>query len=325
MKLVVTGAAGFIGSHLCERLVIQEHKVIGIDSFNDFYSRKIKENNINILGNNKNFDFIEGDINKLNLTLILKETEAVFHLAAQAGVRSSWGESFTGYTRDNIDATQKLLESAKKATLKKFIYASSSSVYGSCPELPMKETSPCLPYSPYGVTKLAAEHLCLLYYKNYRLPCVSLRFFTVYGPRQRPDMAFHKFLKAACLDKPIQIYGDGNQTRDFTYISDIVDANVAAFYQGIPGEIYNVGGGEQKKLNDVLRIIEKVTGKNLNIQKESRQEGDVPHTLASIEKARSELSYKPHFSLESGLRAQWHWIQQIYSPEIEIQNMREKI
>lgn len=313
MKFIVTGAAGFIGSHLSERLVEKGDEVVGIDSFNDFYSREIKENNIKNLVNNRQFSLIKGDINKIDFSSIIKKTEAVFHLAAQAGVRSSWGENFTGYTRDNINATQKLLEESKKAGLNKFIYASSSSVYGDCPELPMKESSPCLPYSPYGVTKLAAENLCLLYYENYGLPCVSLRFFTVYGPRQRPDMAFHKFFKAALLKQPIKIYGDGNQTRDFTFISDIVEANIAAFHKGKPGEIYNVGGGERKTLKQVLKAIEKVTGKTLNICYESKQKGDVSHTLASIEKARSELSYHPGVALEEGLEAQWEWIQQIYS------------
>ena len=248
MICFVTGAAGFIASHLCRRLLKEGFSVIGTDSFTDFYAKWIKEKNVQPLINEKKFEFISGDLNDLDLKKLLKNTDYVFHHAAQAGVRKSWGENFSVYTRNNIEATQKLLEAAKECQLKKFIYASSSSVYGACTELPMSENSPLYPFSPYGVTKLAAEHLCLLYFKNYGVPSTSLRFFTVYGPGQRPDMAFHKFFKNIAEGKQISVYGDGKQTRDFTYIDDIINANFASINKGKAGEIYNIGGGNRKKI-----------------------------------------------------------------------------
>jgi len=312
MICIVTGAAGFIGSHLCEKLLDIGHSVIGIDSFTDFYPKYIKEQNIRPLLKKDKFEFIAKDIHKYDLSKLMKKAGCVFHLAAQAGVRTSWGQNFSIYTKNNIEATQKLLEAAKDVTLEKFIYASSSSVYGFCPELPMVETSPCFPYSPYGVTKLAAENLCNLYFRNYEVPCVSLRFFTVYGPGQRPDMAFHKFFKAIIDNKPISIYGDGKQTRDFTYIDDIIEANVASLTMGKPGEIYNLGGGNRKKLEDILPILEKVTQKKIKITWEGRQLGDVPHTFANIEKARKELNFQPKTKVDDGLEEEWKWIQKLY-------------
>ncbi len=312
MICIVTGAAGFIGSHLCEKLLDIGHSVIGIDSFTDFYPKYIKEQNIRPLLKKGKFEFIAKDIHEYDLSKLMKKAGCVFHLAAQAGVRTSWGQNFSIYTKNNIEATQKLLEAAKDVTLEKFIYASSSSVYGFCPELPMVETSPCFPYSPYGVTKLAAENLCNLYFRNYEVPCVSLRFFTVYGPGQRPDMAFHKFFKAIIDNKPISIYGDGKQTRDFTYIDDIIEANVASLTRGKPGEIYNLGGGNRKKLEDILPILEKVTQKKIKITWEGRQLGDVPHTFANIEKARKELNFQPKTKVDDGLEEEWKWIQKLY-------------
>jgi len=312
MICIVTGAAGFIGSHLCGKLLDIGHFVIGIDSFTDFYPKYIKEQNIRSLLKKEKFEFIAKDIHECDLAKLMKKAVCVFHLAAQAGVRTSWGQNFSIYTKNNIEATQKLLEAAKDVTLEKFIYASSSSVYGFCPELPMLETSPCFPYSPYGVTKLAAENLCNLYFRNYGVPCVSLRFFTVYGPGQRPDMAFHKFFKAIIDNKPISIYGDGKQTRDFTYIDDIIEANVASLTRGKPGEIYNLGGGNRKKLEDILPILEKVTQKKIKITWEDRQLGDVPHTFANIEKARKELNFQPKTKVDDGLEEEWKWIQKLY-------------
>ena len=315
MKCLVTGAAGFIGSHLCHRLLEDDNDVIGIDSFTDYYSRDIKEINLSRLATFNRFHFIEKDINHLELSPLLSSTDAVFHLAAQAGVRASWGEQFSIYTRNNIEASQRLLEACKGISLSKFIYASSSSVYGDCPELPMKESSPLYPYSPYGVSKLAAEHLCGLYYQNFGVPTVSLRFFTVYGPGQRPDMAFHKFLKAQVDDSPISVYGDGTQTRDFTYIDDIIIGIIAAWERGRPGEIYNLGGGNQKKLNSIFPILEEVTGGPLNIRREPNQKGDVPHTYASIEKAQHELGFSPKVLLEEGLKKEWRWIRSLYAQD----------
>ncbi|MFC2163869.1 NAD-dependent epimerase/dehydratase family protein [Acidobacteriota bacterium] len=315
MNCIVTGAAGFIGSHLSRRLLQEGFSVIGIDSYSDYYPRWMKEKNIKPLLNDKNFTFILGDINSLDLSGPLRQTDIIYHLAAQAGVRASWGKSFSIYTKDNIEATQKLLEEAKDLSIKKFIFASSSSVYGHCPELPMSETSLLFPYSPYGVTKLASENLCYLYHKNYGVPTVSLRFFTVYGPGQRPDMAFHKFFKCVIDDKPLPIYGDGKQTRDFTYVTDIIDANISCIDRGKPGERYNIGGGNRKKLEDLFPILEDICEKKIPIQWEKEQKGDVPHTLASIQKAQNDLGYAPDTEIRKGLSNEWEWIKKLYSPE----------
>lgn len=322
MNIFVTGAAGFIGSHLCRALIQNEASVIGVDSFTDFYPRWIKEKNVQLLLGHPKFKFLPEDITRLNLKKELEKVEVIFHLAAQPGVRTSWGDEFSIYTKNNIEVTQKLLETVKSIPLKKFIYASSSSVYGLSPQLPMTETQILLPYSPYGVTKLAAEHLCFLYHKNYEIPCVSLRFFTVYGPGQRPDMAFHKFLKAIGEDKEIKVYGDGQQTRDFTYIDDIIRANVSSITNGKPGETYNIGGGTQIRLIDTFPILEKICQRKIKLKCQEGQKGDVRHTFANIEKARKDLNYIPQVSLEYGLREEWNWIQTIYPKEM---NRRRKI
>ena len=313
MNILVTGAAGFIGSQLCRALIQTEASVIGVDSFTDFYPRWMKEKNIRPLLNHPKFKFLSEDITRLDLKKELEKIQAIFHLAAQPGVRTSWGDDFSIYTKNNIDVTQRLLEAAKNLQLKKFIYASSSSVYGLSPQLPMRETQVLHPYSPYGVTKLAAEHLCFLYHNNYGIPCVSLRFFTVYGPGQRPDMAFHRFLKAIGEDKEIKFYGDGQQTRDFTYIDDIIKANISSITYGKPGETYNIGGGTQIKLIDIIPIFEKICQKKIKTRCQEEQKGDVHHTFANIEKAKKDLNYVPHISLEDGLREEWNWIQTIYS------------
>ncbi len=311
MKFLVTGAAGFIGSHLCKRLLKDGARVCGLDSFTDFYPKWIKEMNLAPLLTQKNFEFIHEDILSMNLIKTLERMDIVFHLAAQPGVRASWGENFSIYTKNNIEATQSLLEAATSIPIKKFIYASSSSVYGLCPQLPMEETSALIPFSPYGVTKLAAENLSYLYYKNFGVPCVSLRFFTVYGPGQRPDMAFHKFLKSIAQNKEITVYGDGQQTRDFTYIDDIIEAIVSSIENGKAGEAYNVGGGTRRKLADLIPILERICQKKINIKYQEGQKGDVRHTYADIAKAKKDLNYEPQTSLEDGLGAEWEWIQTV--------------
>ncbi|MBN1271717.1 MAG: NAD-dependent epimerase/dehydratase family protein [Candidatus Aminicenantes bacterium] len=313
MKCLVTGSAGFIASHLCRMLLDAGHKVTGIDVFTDFYPKWIKENNLKPLLSRSYFNFLSEDIMSANLEVILKNCDYVFHLAAQAGVRSSWGESFSVYTRNNIETTQKLLEISRNSSLKRFIYASSSSVYGDCRELPMTEESLLLPYSPYGVTKLAGENLCGLYHKNYGVPTISLRFFTVYGPGQRPDMAFHKFCKASLENKEITVFGDGTQTRDFTYIDDIVRACISCMDKGREGEIYNIGGGVRRKLCDIFPILESLTGKKVKIKNIAKQKGDVPDTYALIEKAKKDLEFTPETKLQDGLLKEWNWIQQLYS------------
>lgn len=315
MNCLVTGAAGFIGSHLCRRLLNEGFSVTGLDSFNDYYSRWMKDKNIQPFENHNNFKLISASLNSIDLSALLHlhEIDFVFHLAAQAGVRSSWGNNFSVYTDNNISATQKLLEASKGSRIQKLIFASSSSVYGLCPELPMTESSPLLPYSPYGVTKLAAENLCQLYFKNFNVPTVSLRFFTVYGPGQRPDMAFHIFFKAMNENLPIPLFGDGKQTRDFTYIDDIVDANVKSLEKGKAGEIYNVGGGNRMEMKKIFPLLEKITGRKVLLKQENRQKGDVFHTYADINKAKEDLDFSPKISLQEGLRREWEWIQNLYS------------
>jgi UDP-glucose 4-epimerase len=313
MNCLVTGAAGFIASRLCVRLLKESFKVTGIDSFVDFYPRWIKERNIKPLRGKKNFELITGDLNQLDLKEMVAKTDFIFHHAAQAGVRTSWGENFYLYTRNNIEATQKLLEATKRTKLKKFVYASSSSVYGLCPDLPMSEASPLRPFSPYGVTKLAAENLCLLYNRNYGLPVVSLRFFTVYGPGQRPDMAFHRFFKAILENGEISLYGDGKQTRDFTYIDDAIEGNIACLNRGKAGEIYNIGGGCKIRLEEIFPFIESICQRNIRIKHKEKQRGDVPDTYAAIEKAKKDLGFTPQIRLPEGLREEWAWIQWLYS------------
>lgn len=315
MIVLVTGAAGFIGSHLCRRLLEEGHNIIGVDNYADFYPRWIKEANIARLRSSKKFKFIGRDLDTLPLKTLLKSVDAIYHLAAQAGVRASWGTHFSVYIKNNVQVTQKLLEAAKDSSLHKFVYASSSSVYGSTSQLPMSESSLPCPLSPYGVTKLAAEQLCFLYFKNYGVPTVALRFFTVYGPGQRPDMAFHKFFRAILEGREIAVYGDGQQTRDFTYVDDIVEANVAALTKGEIGQVYNVGGGHRETLKNLFPLLERISAKTMKIRWLEKQKGDVLHTWASINKARKELGFCPRTDLEDGLRKEWEWIQMLYSTQ----------
>ena len=313
MKAVVTGAAGFIGSRISFKLLESGHTVTGIDCMTDFYPRWIKQRNLDFLTDREAFSFIEKDVVDIDSKPLLGDADCVFHLAAQAGVRSSWGKSFSDYVRFNIEATQKLLEGARDSKVRKFVYASSSSVYGLSPELPWKENGPLRPHSPYGVTKLAAENLCSLYHANYGLPTVSLRFFTVYGPGQRPDMAFHRFLKAVWEEKPIVVFGDGHQTRDFTYIDDIIEATVSSLDCGRSGEVYNIGGGHRLSLNEIIEIMSKVCRKKIEVVRNDVQKGDVPDTFADIRKAGLEMGYVPRTDIEDGLSNEWRWIQELYS------------
>ncbi|HEX6737731.1 MAG TPA: NAD-dependent epimerase/dehydratase family protein [Vicinamibacteria bacterium] len=308
MKAVVTGAAGFIGSHLVEHLLAEGHEVVGIDAFVDYYPRSVKEGNLTRARAHPRFRFEEARLQDTDLAPLLEGAAQVYHLAAQAGVRASWGREFAAYTDHNVLATQRLLEAAVAAGVPRVVYASSSSVYGDTASLPLREDAACRPVSPYGVTKLAAEHLGLLYERNLGLPVVSLRYFTVYGPRQRPDMAFHRFLKACRDGSPIRLYGDGRQTRDFTYIEDIIAATRAAGDQGRPGCVYNVGGGERVVLNDVMRLIEEVTGKRLEIVREAAQRGDMRDTFADQTAAQRDLGFRSTVGLREGLAREWAWI-----------------
>jgi UDP-glucose 4-epimerase len=309
VKTVVTGAAGFIGSHLVESLLADGHDVLGIDAFTDYYERSVKEGNLHGALGNGQFRLLEGRVQNLPLEESVRDAEVVFHLAAQAGVRASWGREFSHYTDHNVLGTQRVLEAALHAGRPRVVYASSSSVYGDSETLPLREDGPCRPVSPYGVTKLAGEHLAVLYAKSFALPTTSLRFFTVYGPRQRPDMAFHRFLKAARDGEAIRVFGDGRQTRDFTYVADIVAAIRAAAVSGRPGSVYNVGGGERLALLDVLRTMEGVTGRPFRIVHEDAQKGDMRDTFADTTAARRDLGFRSTVTLRDGLEREWAWIQ----------------
>jgi UDP-glucuronate 4-epimerase len=308
MKVVVTGVAGFIASQLAERLVAAGQDVLGIDCFTDYYPREVKERNLARLRSSRGFRLVEERLQDAPLPALLEGATHVYHLAAQAGVRASWGREFSHYTEHNVLATQCLLEAALAAGRPRIVYASSSSVYGDSPTLPLREDAPCNPVSPYGVTKLAAEHLTRLYQRNHGLDTTSLRFFTVYGPRQRPDMAFHRFLRAARDGGTVTVYGDGQQTRDFTYVDDIVAALQAAALSGRPGSVYNVGGGQRVALNEVLRMVENVTGRPLRVERQETQKGDMRDTFADTAAAARELGFRSSVSLRDGLAREWDWL-----------------
>lgn len=311
---IVTGAAGFIGSHLAEALLQRGERVIGIDQFNDYYDPALKHKNIAGLQNHPAFQLIEADIQHLDWAALLKDVDVVYHQAAQAGVRASWGSGFRSYTERNINATQILLEAAKgSASLKRLVFASTSSIYGNAETLPTAETICPQPVSPYGITKLAAERLCWLYQQNFGVPVTALRYFTVYGPRQRPDMAFHKFFKAVLEAKPITVYGDGQQTRDFTFISDAIAANLAAASApDAVGEVFNIGGGSRVSLAQVLDTMEAIVGQPIQKDYAGAAMGDARHTGADVSKANRLLGYKPQVSLAEGLEHEWQWIQALY-------------
>lgn len=311
MKVVVTGCAGFIGSHLTQALLADGHDVFGIDAFVDYYPREVKEANLRPARGNPRFHFTEGALQSTDLVELLDGASVVHHLAAQAGVRASWGRDFTVYTDNNLLGTQALLEAAIGRGRPRLVYASSSSVYGDAPPLPLREDGPCRPVSPYGVTKLAAEHLVHLYGTSHGLPVLSLRFFTVYGPRQRPDMAFYRFLKAARDATPLTVFGDGEQTRDFTYVDDIVAALRAAADRGRLGGVYNIGGGERVSVNRMLTLIEEVTGRGLDVRREAPQRGDMRDTFADTSGATRDLGFAPRTSLRDGLRAEWDWLREL--------------
>ena len=307
MNALVTGAAGFIGSHLSARLLDQGSSVVGIDCFTDYYPRPLKEGNLSVVSGRAGFRFVEAKLQDVDLKQILQGVTHVFHLAAQAGVRRSWGHEFNVYTVNNIEATQVLLEACVGLPLERFVYASSSSVYGDHVPLPMREDAYLRPLSPYGVTKLAAEHLASLYWENCGVPALSLRYFTVYGPRQRPDMGFHRFLRAALNGEPLTIYGDGEQTRDFTFVADAVGATVAAATKGRAGAVYNIGGGSRVTVNQVMDLIGRVSGKPVTIRREPAQKGDMRHTYADASRAQHDLGFAPSVTLEEGLRQQHRW------------------
>lgn len=313
MLSLVTGVAGFVGSTLAERLRAIGHDVRGVDCFTDYYDRGIKERNLEKLrgasspsGPGGRFELRTDDLAEADMASLLDGVDHVFHQAAQAGVRASWGTTFESYTRHNVNATQRLLEGVKGSKVKRVVYASSSSVYGETLDLPMRETSRPRPFSPYGVTKLAAEHLVELYRQNFGVSAVSLRYFTVYGPRQRPDMGFHKFISRIKKGEPIPLFGDGKQTRDFTFVDDVVEANLLALKDGAEG-VYNIGGGSPVTLEDVLSTLRAIAGRDVGVERLGDQPGDVQHTEADTTLAREKLGYAPKVTLEEGLRRQCAW------------------
>lgn len=316
MRCLVTGVAGFVGSHLAERLLMDGHEVCGIDAFIDYYPQRIKESNLEKARAWDSFDFIAGNILDIDLLPLLDGVDWVFHQAAQAGVRASWGNEFARYTDCNVLATQKLLEAATRSkSLRRFVYASSSSVYGNvaAADLPVSEAMTPHPISPYGVTKLAAEHLCMLYQRNFAVPAVALRYFTVYGPRQRPDMAFHRFCRAAIEREPLHIFGDGKQTRDFTYVADVVEANVrAAINEAAIGNIINIAGGSQVTISQVIRLLREISGRRVEIRCERRQPGDVQDTFADTRLAQQLIDYHPRVALREGLAAEFEQVVSLY-------------
>ena len=308
MKALVTGCAGFIGSHLTGSLLDRGATVVGIDCFTDYYARSIKESNLAASSGRRGFRFVEARIQDADLRGLLDGVTHVFHLAAQAGVRKSWGRDFRAYTENNIEATQVLLEACTDLPLERFVHASSSSVYGDNASIPMREDALPRPVSPYGVTKLSAEQLGYLYFVNYRVPTVAMRYFTVYGPRQRPDMAFHRFIRAAIRDEELSLYGDGEQTRDFTFVGDAVTATIAAAERGVPGRSYNIGGGSRVSMNDVIAIIGRIAGRPLRVRREGTQKGDMRDTYADTSLARKDLAFAPSVSLEDGIQAEFQWL-----------------
>jgi len=308
-RILVTGAAGFLGSHLCERLVGEGHEVVGVDCFTDFYARPLKERNLEALLESGGFSFHEVDLSVDPLEGLLDGIHDVFHLAAQAGVRGSFGETFGVYLRHNVRATQRLLEAVGAREVKRFVYASSSSVYGDAGGgRPTPETTTRSPVSPYGMTKCATEELAGVYARTRGVPAVGLRYFTAYGPRQRPDMAFNRFLRRALAGEPINVLGDGRQARDFTYVDDIVAGTVAAL-DGRPGSVYNLGGGSPVELLEVITLIEQLLERPVRIEHRPAVTGEARVTSSDCARAREELGYVPATTLADGLAAQLEWVQ----------------
>jgi UDP-glucose 4-epimerase len=305
-SVLITGAAGFIGSHLTEQCLARGWDVTAIDDFTDYYDPSLKHENIADAAEHPNCTLIEGDLLQLDLVSLLDGVTAVFHLAAQPGVRASWDE-FERYVSLNVHATKRLLDAAREAPLDRFVIASSSSVYGDAEALPTNETLTLRPVSPYGVTKAATEHLAYVYWRNYAVPTVWLRYFTVYGPRQRPDMAFNRLISRALGGEPFEVFGDGEQTRDFTFVADAVAGTIAASQAGRCGVGYNLGGGATRSMNSVFDMLATLIDRPVECRYHERQTGDARDTAADIASARDELGYEPSVAFEAGLEAQVKW------------------
>ena len=308
-RVLVTGAAGFIGSHLVDRLLEAGHEVTGLDCFTDYYPRRVKRQNISRALSHEHFRFVEGDLLSLDLDGLLGGVDEVAHLAGEPGVRSSWGERFSAYTERNVQTTQRLLEAASRTGLEHFVYASSSSVYGPDNGGPVAEEAPRRPASPYGLSKLAAEELVRLYSWERGVPATVLRYFTVYGPRQRPEMALSRFISAAIEGRSVEIFGDGEQTREMTYVSDVVDATAAALEtrpESLP-RAYNVGGGARTTVRNLVSLVGEIMGERLELRHGPTVSGDVRSTWADLGRAVRELGYEPKVTLEEGIEAQVRW------------------
>jgi len=302
-RYLVTGCAGFIGSHLADALLRRGNEVIGVDAFTDYYPRPTKESNVNEARTDRGLSLVERDLSADTLDPLLENVDGIFHLAAQPGVRGSWGETFAHYVRDNILATQRLFEAAAARGLR-VVMSSTSSIYGNAEAYPTREDATPRPVSPYGVTKLACESLARTYAECFGLETVVLRYFTVYGPRQRPDMAFARIISALLAGRPFPVFGSGEQSRDFTYVDDAVSATVAAMERGPSGMVYNVGGGSETTLNDAIALCEELSGRRLQVVHEAVARGDVRRTGADTSLIRSQLGWRPETSLVEGLAAQ---------------------
>jgi UDP-glucuronate 4-epimerase len=312
-RYVVTGCAGFIGSHLTEALLSAGHDVLGIDAFSDYYEPKLKRTNLAKALENDTFTLVEGDVLELPIERLFAGSDGIFHLAAQPGVRGSWGAAFATYVRDNILASQRVFEATAKVGAR-CVWASSSSIYGNAEGYPTREDARPEPISPYGVTKLACEHLGQSHRIAFGLDHVALRYFTVYGPRQRPDMAFTRLLNALVAGTPFHVYGTGEQSRDVTYVADAVSATIAAMDAAPQEAVYNVGGGTETTLNDVIALAEELTGRRLDTSYERAMEGDVRRTSADTTLIREQLGWQPRVDLRSGLEAQIGWLSAYRAP-----------
>ena len=303
--MLVTGAAGFIGSHLVDRLLAEGREVVGVDAFTSYYSRRTKERNLEDALGHDRFRLVEGDLLDLDLEALLEGVGHVAHLAAEPGVRRSWGRNFPRYVARNVVATERLLDAAGTAGNTKVVYASSSSVYGSDPGYPVDEGHERSPASPYALSKLSAEEVVGLYGRERNVQGTVLRYFTVYGPRQRPEMALSRFLFSALRERPVDVFGDGGQRRDMTFVSDAVEATVAAL--GAPAGVYNVGGGTRATVDDMIQAVKQVTGASFEVRYGPEAEGDVRSTWADSSLAERVLGYRPRVGLEEGVAAQAEW------------------
>ncbi len=309
MRALVTGAAGFIGSTLTSRLLAEGHDVVGVDALTEYYDPMIKRANLRRIAHPR-LKVVEADLNVLDLGPLLADVDVVYHQAGQPGVRASWGPAFGRYLRDNLEATQRLLEAALRAgRLTRFVLASSSSIYGAAERYPTRETDRPQPFSPYGVTKLAAEHLCLAYTANHGLPTVALRYFTVYGPHQRPDMAFSRFCRAVHDGEHIELYGSGDHVRDFTYVDDVVEANLRVVEAEVaPGSVFNVAGGAETTINEVLDLLGEISGREVLVKQGERVPGDTARTGGSTDALRAATGWTPRTPLRAGLEEQYRCV-----------------